>query len=108
MKLIPRRKSRPTLAVEMITEALKLGAAWKAAEGAGKGARKAAKGTAAYKTGKAAAERTPGVRRVPVVLAAVGAGAVAFRKLRRREGAEPPQQPAQATPPPVTSATAPG
>jgi hypothetical protein len=104
MKLIPRRKSRRSQAVEVITQAVKLGAAWQAAKGAGKGARKAAKGTAAYKAGKAAAQRTPGVRRLPVVLAAGGAGLVAVRKLRSRGTA----QPASATPPPVTSATAPG
>ena len=103
MKLIPRRKSRRSQAAELVTEALKLGAAWQAA----KGAREAAKGTAAYKAGKAAAKRTPGVRRVPVVLAAAGAGAVAFRKLRSSGKAEAPHQPAPVTPPPVTSATAP-
>ena len=103
MKLIPRRKSRRSQAAELVTEALKLGAAWQAA----KGARKAAKGTAAYKAGKAAAKRTPGVRRVPVVLAAVGAGALAFRKLRSGGRAQTPQQPAPAPAPPVTSATVP-
>ena len=107
MKLIPHRKRRRSQAVELITEALRLGTAWQAAKGAGKGARKAAKGTTAYKAGKAAAKRTPVVRRLPVVLAAAGAGAVAFRKLRSSGKAEAPQQPAPVTPPPVTSATAP-
>ena len=107
MKLIPRRKPRRSQAVELITEALKLGAAWQTAKTAGKGARKAAKGTAAYNAGKTAAKRTPGVRRVPVVLAAVGAGALAFRKVRSGGRAQTPQQPAPVAPPPVTSATAP-
>ena len=107
MKLIPHRKRRRSQAVELITEALRLGTAWQAAKGAGKGARKAAKGTTAYKAGKAAAKRTPGVRRVPVVLAALGAGALAFRKLRSGGSPQTPQQPAPAPAPPVSSATVP-
>jgi len=55
-------------------------------QGATKCARKAAKGTAAYKTGKAVAKRTPVGRRLPIVLAAGGAGIVACASCARRTG----------------------
>lgn len=77
---IRRRKSRTAQAVELLGTYLKLEAAGKAA----KGARKAAKGTAAYK----AAKRTPAVRRVPLILA--GAGAAIFVAMKVRGGGDQP------------------
>ena len=62
-----RRKSKAQQAGDLLASYLKLKAVGKAA----KGARKAAKGTAAYKVAK----RTPVVKRVPIVL---GAGLAAF------------------------------
>src|SRR4051812_5948004 len=79
MSLIPRRKkTRSSEAVDLITDALNLAAVAKAASGA----KKAAKGAAAYKGGKAVAKRV-------VPIAALGAvGLVAAKKLRG--GEEPP------------------
>jgi hypothetical protein len=62
-----RRKSKPQQVADLLASYLKLKAVSKTA----KGAKKAAKGTAAYKVAK----RTPVVKRIPVVL---GAGAAAF------------------------------
>jgi hypothetical protein len=62
-----RRKSKPKQVADLLASYLKLKAVSKTA----KGARKAAKGTAAYQVAK----RTPIVKRIPIIL---GAGAAAF------------------------------
>jgi hypothetical protein len=69
-----RRKSRAARAVDLLGTYLKFKAATKAA----KGARKAAKGTAAYQMAK----RTPIVKRLPLVAGAGVAAFVATRALR--------------------------
>ena len=66
-----KQKSRKQQVAELAVDYLKIKTATKAAKGAGKGARKAAKGTAVYKVAK----KTPGVKRIPVV---VGAGVAAI------------------------------
>jgi hypothetical protein len=78
-----RRKSRTAKAADALGTYLKFKAASKAA----KGARKAAKGTAAYKV----AQRTPLVRRIPLFL---GAGAAAFLATRVLRGGHDGAQPA--------------
>jgi hypothetical protein len=79
-----RRKSRKAQAADLVGSYLKLEAAGKAA----KGAKKAAKGTAAYQVAK----RTPLVRRLPLI---AGAGVAAFFAAKAlRGGGE--QQPAAA------------
>jgi uroporphyrinogen-III decarboxylase len=70
-----RRKSRSARIADVLGTYLKLKAASKAA----KGARKVAKGTAAYKVAK----RTPMVKRLPLV---AGAGAAAFVASRMVKG----------------------
>ena len=77
---IRRRKSRKSRAAELLGTYLKLKAASKAA----KGARKAAKGIAAYQVAK----RTPLIRRLPLVLA--GAGAAVFVAIKARGGGDQP------------------
>jgi hypothetical protein len=62
-----RRKSKPRRALDLLSPYLKLKAVSKTA----KGARKAAKGTAAYKVAK----RTPVAKRLPIV---AGAALAAF------------------------------
>lgn len=76
-----RRKSRKAQAADLVGSYLKLKAAGKAA----KGAKKAAKGTAAYQVAK----RTPLVRRLPLI---AGAGVAAFfaAKALRGGGEEQP------------------
>jgi hypothetical protein len=69
-----RRKSRKAQAADVLGNYLKLKAAGKAA----KGAKKAAKGTAAYKVAK----RTPVVKRVPLVIAGTAAAVFVASKLR--------------------------
>ena len=81
-----RRKSRKAQAVDVLGSYLKLKAAGKAA----KGAKKVAKGTAAYKVAK----RTPLVRRIPVIAAGAGVAAVLAVKVLR--GGNDEQQPAAA------------
>jgi hypothetical protein len=77
-----RRKSRSQQAADLIASYLKLKAASKAA----KGARKAAKGTAAYQVAK----RTPMLKRLPLVLAGAGiAAAVATKVLRSGDDSSP-------------------
>jgi hypothetical protein len=76
-----RRKSRAAKAADAVGGYLKLKAAGKAL----KGARKAAKGTAAYQVAK----RTPGVRRIPIIAGAGVAALVAVRALRGGGDAEP-------------------
>ncbi len=74
-----RRKSRKSQAVDVLGSYLKVKAAGKAA----KGAKKAAKGTAAYQVAK----RAPGGRKVPLIAAgAVAALLVAFKATRRGDG----------------------
>jgi hypothetical protein len=71
-----RKKSRKSQAADLLGTYLKVKTASKAA----KGAKKAAKGTAAYQVAK----RTPIVRRVPLILA--GAAAAAFVAIKARNG----------------------
>jgi hypothetical protein len=79
---IRRRKSKAQVVVDALATYLKLKAAGKAA----KGAKKAAKGTAAYKVAK----KTPLVKRIPVV-AGAGAGlAAAFVAVRKLKGGGEP------------------
>jgi hypothetical protein len=70
-----RRKSRSRQLADLLTGYLKLKAASKAA----KGARKAAKGTAAYQVAK----RTPLVKRLPLIAASAGVAAVVATKALR-------------------------
>ena len=82
MKLT-RRKSRAQQVADAVGSYLKLKAVAKTA----KGAKKAAKGTAAYQVAK----RTPGVKRLPIVAGAVVAAFAAVRLLHHggHEGAAP-------------------
>jgi hypothetical protein len=73
-----RKKSRKAQAAEALGTYLKFKAAGKAA----KGAKKAAKGTAAYQVAK----RTPIVRRVPLIIA--GAAAAVFVAMKARGGGD--------------------
>jgi hypothetical protein len=66
-----RRKSKSQQVADVLASYLKLKAVSKTA----KGAKKAVKGTAAYKVAK----RTPVVKRIPIVL---GAGAAAFAAVK--------------------------
>ena len=75
-----RKKSKKAQAADALGTYLKLEAAGKAA----KGAKKAAKGTAAYQVAK----RTPIVKRVPLILA--GAAAAVFVALKMRGGGGEP------------------
>ena len=77
-----RRKSRKAQAVDVLGSYLKLKAAGKAA----KGAKKAVKGTAAYKVAK----KTPLVGRVPIIAAAAGIVAVVAVKALRGGNDEQP------------------
>jgi hypothetical protein len=69
-----RRKSKQSQVVDLLETYLKLQAAKKTA----KGAKKAAKGTAAYKVAK----KTPLVKRIPIIAAVAVAAAVVATKLR--------------------------
>jgi hypothetical protein len=73
-----RRKSRKAQVADVLGTYLKLKAASKAA----KGAKKAAKGTAAYQVAK----RRPLVRRVPLIVA--GTAAAAFVAAKARGGGD--------------------
>ena len=79
-----RKKSRKSQAAELLGNYVKIKAATKAA----KGAKKAATGTAAYK----AAQKTPGVRRVPLIAAATAAvaGTAALVVAKARGGKDQP------------------
>jgi hypothetical protein len=78
-----RSKSKKAQAADALGTYLKFKAAGKAA----KGAKKAAKGTAAYQVAK----RTPFVKRVPLILAgAAGAAAAAFVAVKARGGGGQP------------------
>jgi len=80
-----KQKSRKQQVAELATDYLKVKAVSKTAKGAGKGAKKAAKGTAVYQVSK----RTPVVKRIPVVLGAGIATLVAVKFARSRSGGEP-------------------
>jgi hypothetical protein len=69
-----RRKSKQSQVVDLLETYLKLEAAKKTA----KGAKKAAKGTAAYKVAK----KTPVVKRIPIIAGIAVAAAVVATKLR--------------------------
>ena len=69
-----RRKNKKSQVVDLLETYLKLQAAKKAT----KGARKAAKGTAAYQVAK----RTPAARRIPIIAGAAVAAVVVAVKLR--------------------------
>jgi hypothetical protein len=73
-----RRKSRTAQATDVLGSYLKLKTAGKAA----KGARKAAKGTAAYKVAK----RTPLIKRAPLMAGAAVAAFFAARAVRGGSG----------------------
>ena len=75
-----RRKSRKSQAANLLGSYLKFKAAGKAA----KGAKKAAKGTAAYQVAK----RTPLVKRLPLL---AGAGVAAFFATKAIRGGQPGQ-----------------
>jgi hypothetical protein len=75
-----RRKSRKSQAADALGTYLKFKTAGKAA----KGAKKAAKGTAAYQVAK----RTPFVKRVPLIVA--GAAAAVFVAVKARGGRDQP------------------
>jgi hypothetical protein len=75
-----RRKSRKSQAADLLGSYLKFKAAGKAA----KGAKKAAKGTAAYQVAK----RTPVVKRVPLIVA--GTAAAVFVAAKARGGRDQP------------------
>jgi hypothetical protein len=77
-----RRKSKKSQVVDLLETYLKFQAAKKAT----KGARKAAKGTAAYKVAK----KTPVVRRIPIIAGIGVAAAVVAAKLRSSGGDESP------------------
>ena len=76
-----KQKSRKQQVAELAVDYLKIKTATKAA----KGAKKAAKGTAAYKVAK----KTPVVKRVPVVLGAGVATLAAVKVVRGRSHSEP-------------------
>jgi hypothetical protein len=76
-----RRKSRKSQVTDLLETYLKLQAAKKTA----KGAKKAAKGTAAYKVAK----KTPVVKRLPIIAGAVVAAAVVATKLRSSNDESP-------------------
>src|SRR3954451_3816676 len=98
MRLITRRKKQPAKTVDIIFNALKLGAIVGAVRGATKGAQKGTR-----KGVKRVAKRAPSVSKKPIVLAAGGAGAaaIAAKKLRSNgKTAEPQQAPASTAPTP--------
>jgi hypothetical protein len=76
-----KQKSRKQQVAELAVDYLKIKTATKAA----KGAKKAAKGTAAYKVAK----KTPVVKRIPVVLGAGIAALAAVKVARGRSHSEP-------------------
>ena len=82
-----RRKTRKSQVIDLLETYLKLQAAKKTA----KGAKKAAKGTAAYKVAK----KTPVVKRIPIIAGAAVAAGVVVAKLRS-SGHDSPATPAAA------------
>jgi hypothetical protein len=84
-----RRKSKPQQAADLVGSYVKLKAVSKTA----KGAKKAAKGTAAYQVAK----RTPPVKRIPIMVGAVVAAvAAAFAAVKLIGGGEDESAPAGA------------
>ena len=84
-----RRKSKQQQAADLLASYVKLKAVSKTA----KGAKKAAKGTAAYQ----AAKRTPLVKRIPIMVGAVAAaGAAAFAAVKLTGGGDDESAPAGA------------
>ncbi len=83
--VLRKQKSRKQQVAELATDYLKVKAATKTAKGAGKGAKKVAKGTAVYKVAK----KTPVVKRIPVILGAGLATLAAVKIVRSRSGGEP-------------------
>jgi hypothetical protein len=81
MALLRKQKSRKQQVTDLAVDYLKIKAAGKAA----KGAKKAAKGTAAYKVAK----KTPVVKRIPVILGAGVATLAAVKVVRGRSHSEP-------------------
>lgn len=79
---LKKRKSRTQQIAGTAIAYMKLKTAGKAARGAGKGAKKAATGTAVYKV----ASKTPLVKRIPLVLGAGVAALVATKVARDRGG----------------------
>jgi hypothetical protein len=79
-----RQKSRKQQVTDLAIDYLKLKTAGKAVKGTGKGAKKAAKGTAVYKVAK----KTPLVKRIPVLVGA-GVAAVVATKVVKGRGGEP-------------------
>jgi hypothetical protein len=77
-----KQKSRKQQVTDLAVDYLKLKTAGKAAKGAGKGATKAAKGTAVYKVAK----KTPLVKRIPVIVGAGVAAIVATKVVKGRGG----------------------
>ena len=75
-----RKKSKKSQVVDLLETYLKLQAAKKAT----KGARKAAKGTAAYQVAK----RTPVVKKIPLVAGAAGAGVAAIFAVKKLRGGD--------------------
>jgi hypothetical protein len=75
-----RRKSKKSQVVDLLETYLKLQAAKKTA----KGAKKAAKGTAAYKVAK----KTPVVKRIPIIAGAGVAAAAAVFAAKRASGGD--------------------
>ena len=77
-----KQKSRKQQVADLAVDYLKLKAAGKVAKGAGKGAKKAATGTAVYKVAK----KTPGSKRIPLFVGAALAALVATKVVRGRGG----------------------
>jgi translation elongation factor EF-Ts len=80
-----KQKSRKDQVTDLAIDYLKLKAATKAAKGAGKAGKKAAKGTAVYKVAK----KTPFVKRIPVIVGAGVAAVVATKVVKGRGDAHP-------------------
>jgi hypothetical protein len=77
-----KQKSRKQQVSDLAVDYLKLKTAGKAAKGAGKAGKKAAKGTAVYKVAK----KTPLVKRIPVIIGAGVAAIVATKVVKGRGG----------------------
>jgi hypothetical protein len=79
-----KSKSRKDQVIDLLETYIKLQAAKKATKVAGKGARKAAKGTAVYKVAK----KTPVVKRIPIIAGAGVAAAAAVFAAKRASGGD--------------------
>ena len=80
-----KQKSRKQQVADLAVSYLKVKTATKVAKGAGKGAKKVAKGTAVYQVAK----KTPIVKRSPVVVGAGVAALVATKVVKGRGSSEP-------------------